>query len=176
MIINANSSISSLEQTIPSTLLSHSHNSQTARGPPCFCLKFLPKLTWVRLGTWSIYCVLSHCGGPLGMPILGQRLFMFHLLLHDCLHKQAGTHSLITFIVTTPYYLIVRGTGFIQVTHLLFQRCIQYSSSSSCLCNSHTCTTSWGTLSILASRAVREIHPMVPAAVCASLCQGTHCL
>ena len=45
-----------------------------------------------------------------------------------------------------------------------------YSSSSSCLCNSHTCTASRRTLSVLACRAVREIHPMVPAAVYMPVC------
>ena len=46
---------------------------------------------------------------------------------------------------------------------------IHCSSSSKHLCTLYTAVASWRALSIFAFRVVRKIHPMVPAAVCATL-------
>ena len=92
---------------------------------PC-CQRFLlllsklhTQVNQLHLSVWSICYELSHTGCPLRMPALGHNVLMRHFLLYNGPLCQAGTCSLITFIITVTYRLTVRDAAFFRATGFL---------------------------------------------------------
>ena len=110
-----------------------------------------------------------HIGGPLRMYTLGRRLLMLHFLLYNRCRCQAGTCSLIMFIITVTYCLVVRDAVFLRATEFLYNSSVCCSSPSKSFCTLCTGAASQRELSIFAFRAVRKIHPTMPGAVHAAL-------
>ena len=94
---------------------------------------------------------------------------MLLFLLYNRPHRQAGTCGLTEFIITVSDCLALRDAGVFRATGSCSKANIHCSSSSECLCTLRTSVVSRSTLPIFAFRAVRKIHPTVPAAVCAIL-------
>ena len=93
---------------------------------------------------------------------------MLHFLLHNGPHYQTGTRGLIT---SSPS-LTASLSEMLGPSGLQGSCCnanIRCYSSSKLLCTLCTDVASQRALSIFAFRAVRKIHPMVPAAICTTL-------
>ena len=104
-------------------------------------------------------------------PILGHRLLMLHFLLHNGPHYQTGTRGLITSSPSLTALLSeMLGPSGLQGS--CCNANIHCYSSSKLLCTLCTDVASQRPLSIFAFRAVRKIHPIVPAAVHATLANG----
>ena len=100
---------------------------------------------------------------------------MHHFLLHHRPRWQAGTHSLVMFIVTITTALSER-LGSSGLWGSCCNARILCSSSSKRLCTLCTSVASCRTLSIFVFGTIRKIHPMVPATACCLVQQmGTHC-
>ena len=79
------------------TPVSQSHKSHASKCFLCICWNRLPKLT---NSIW-VYVMNSVTLGSLDdAPLLGLRLLMLHFLLHSGPRCLAGTHGLITFIIS----------------------------------------------------------------------------
>ena len=76
---------------------------------------------------------------------------------------------LIIFIITIAYCLDIRDADSLRPQGSCSNINVCCSSSSKHLCTWLTCTASHRTLSVFSFRAVRKIHPRVPAAVRATL-------
>ena len=98
--------------------VSQNCKSQAAKVSLCICWNCLPKSTNCQ-SVWSVCHELRRVGGPLRMSLLGHRLLMLHFLLHNGACCQAGTHSLIMFIIVVTYSLAVRDAGFFRATGFL---------------------------------------------------------
>ena len=79
------------------TPVSHSHKSQVPSWNCFGCPSRLTPLEYMVDTSWT-----QSQREPLEDAHLGHRLLMHHFLLHNRPRWQAGTHSLIMFIVTTP--------------------------------------------------------------------------
>ena len=86
---------------------------------PLLLSKLHTQVNQLHLSVWSICYELSHTVCPLRMPALGHNVLMHHFLLYNGPLCQAGTCSLITFIITVTYHLAVRDAGFFRATGFL---------------------------------------------------------
>ena len=119
----------------------------------------------------DICCELSHFGGPLSMLLLpdtiGGLSFTFCCTAGASLtSRDLRPHNVHCHHPSLPQSKVLgssRPRISCSSTHA------HYSSPSSGLCNSGTCTASWKALSIFTFKAVKKIHPKVPEAVHTSL-------
>ena len=137
---------------------------------PLLLPKLLTGVNQPHLRIWSICRELSHTGGP-----LGHRLLMLLFLLCNRPHCQAGTCSLIMFLITITHRLSVRYAEFLKPRGPFSDASVRCSGSSKCLCTLCTDATLHRAPSIFASRAVRKIHPTCQSGLCRLVGQtGTH--
>ena len=113
MVLDARLSTLYPEHKILSTLVSQSCKTILPRVPCVFAETAYPSQP-----TSPEYMVdtslTQSCWDPLEdvPPPLGHSLLMLHLPLHSGPHCQVGDRSLMAFIITVPYRLIVRDAGF----------------------------------------------------------------
>ena len=138
---------------------------------PFLFLKLHTQVDQLHLSIWLMCHELSHVGGPWRMSPLDHRLLILHFLLHNGPRCQAGTCSLITspttvLLITTSLSDLLGSSG---PRGSCSNATIHCSSSFKHLCTLCDSVASQRARSIFTFRAVRKIHPTVPAAIHAAL-------